>query len=195
MHPEGEKSCQSLFPLFLLEQRASNQKSINRTFKEHPPLFHFGGNSFPTRTIFFCFVLVLVLVLVHPRSCVQDLTSAGLRMVGLCESATTWQKSREAKHASPTPPLRPDCDNQVSFWIRRWLDLTFILFLLHFFFYYDWSMYLMCPLIGRWNYTYYIIGELQIIKKNSHYYDCHRNEWLLPHLARLYLHTVFRKQS
>lgn len=31
--------------------------------------------------------------------------------------------------------------------------------------------------------------------KNSHYYDCHRNEWLSPHLARLYLHAVFRKQN
>lgn len=161
-------------------------KSRNRTSKEKPPLFHFRGDGWSTtRTLYVLLVSVALCVpgvrISLPPALVRRSDSG---------SVTTGQERLL------TPLLRPDSDeNQVSFHLRRWFDLTFILFLLHFIF--------IIPLI---NVSYvptdkslklYILYNKRVKNylKNSHYYDCHRNEWLLPHLARLYLHAVFRKQN
>lgn len=166
-------------------------KSINRTFEEKPPLFHFRGNGcFTTGTLYVLFVSVGLCV---PGVRISLLPALVRRLDS--GSEMTGQKSRQANRALSTPLLRPDSyKNQVSFHLRRWLDLTFILFLLHFF---------IIPLINVSNVPtdkslkLYILYNKRVKNylKNSHYYDCHRNEWLLPHLARLYLHAVFRKQN
>lgn len=91
-------------------------KSINRTSKEKPPLFHFRGNGcFTTRT--FCVLFVLVGLRVPgvrislPPALVQQSDSG---------SVMTGQKSRQASHTLSTLLLRPDSyDNQVSFHLRR----------------------------------------------------------------------------
>lgn len=92
-------------------------KSINRTFKEKPPLFHFGGNGcFNTRTLF----------LVSFLSGRHALLRSGPRFHQLACGRTlrerdgvTGESGGEAP-PPPTPLLRPDSyDNQVSFGLRR----------------------------------------------------------------------------
>lgn len=162
-------------------------KSVNRTFKKNHHCFTSEGMAVLPHGPFMFSSFRLVCAFLGSGSRPRQLLSSG-RTLG------AWWRDRRVGRRTTHPRLR--------FWgltITRVHfipedDLTWRLFYsCCIFLLYLWSMYLMCPLISRWNYTYYM--RVKNYLKNSHYYDCHRNEWLLPHLARLYLHAVFRKQN
>lgn len=133
-------------------------KSINRTFEEKPPLFHFRGNGcFTTGTLYVLFVSVGAFLGSGSHSCQL-----------LCSGWTLGARWRDRRVGRQT------ARSQLRFWglTRTKTRFHFILeddLIWHLFYscciflLYLWSMYLTCPLISRRNYTYYIIRELKII--------------------------------